>query len=484
MTHEIKIPIQNLSLGIAAARAGQCEEARRYLISVLVHAPENTTAMCWLAFVAPTPEQSVAWLKQALKLEPDNQRLKAGLKWAEQRLVQPPALAPLPKPVVRPAVGQRDRPAKRPALPQKISPKTAQRRKAKGWLGWMIAAFIGGGATGAILNSGLVDLASFRLVQTKLLAQFESFSANRLVQLEPVSSGLTLSGVTVKYLDLPEIGLPSANAVASQPEEPSLQAANLVVEIDEPATSVSNSVSDLPLESRPAPGDALLPAAPAQRLEAVTPDPGEAESLRSAPVVTSPADKSEAVMPAEPVMDSTLVTRPSSPNTRQAEAVMPAESVMDGVRLFVPVAESQLMHQPASADEKWIEVDISTQRVTAWEGNVPVMSFLASTGLPETPTVEGKFNIYWKLNSTLMTGPDYYLPEVPYTMYFYGGYGLHGAYWHSNFGQQMSHGCVNLSLADSKALFEWADPVIPPGQTQVVSSNLNPGTLVIVHTSS
>jgi lipoprotein-anchoring transpeptidase ErfK/SrfK len=240
----------------------------------------------------------------------------------------------------------------------------------------------------------------------------------------------------------------------------------------------------LPLESRPAPGDAPLPAAPAQRLEAVTPDPGETESLRSAPVVTSPADEAEALMPPESVMDSALAVRPSSLSPRPAEIVMPADSVLDGVRLFVPVAESQLVHRPAAADEKWIEVDITTQRVTAWEGNVPVMSFLASTGLPETPTVEGKFNIYWKLKSTLMTGPDYYLPEVPYTMYFYGGYGLHGAYWHSNFGQQMSHGCVNLSLADSKALFEWADPVIPPGQTQVVSSNLNPGTLVIVHTSS
>jgi lipoprotein-anchoring transpeptidase ErfK/SrfK len=66
-------------------------------------------------------------------------------------------------------------------------------------------------------------------------------------------------------------------------------------------------------------------------------------------------------------------------------------------------------------------------------------------------------------------------------MYFYNGYGLHGAYWHNNFGQPMSHGCVNLSNENSKSLFEWADPVIPPGQTQVVSSADNPGTLVLVH---
>jgi lipoprotein-anchoring transpeptidase ErfK/SrfK len=45
----------------------------------------------------------------------------------------------------------------------------------------------------------------------------------------------------------------------------------------------------------------------------------------------------------------------------------------------------------------------------------------------------------------------------------------------------MSHGCVNLSIDHAKELFEWADPVIPPGQTQVLVSRHNPGTLVVVH---
>ncbi|HMQ52727.1 MAG TPA: L,D-transpeptidase family protein [Anaerolineae bacterium] len=475
MSRDIEPPTENLSLGIAAARAGRFENARRYLTAVLAQTPHNTTAMCWMAFVAPAPEQSVAWLKQALALEPDNQHLKAGLKWAEQRLTQTPAPTPLPEPTVRPVVRPRDKLAIQPAAPKKVSSKLTSRRKGKGWLRWMVAAFIAGGATGAILNSRLVDVASFQPLQTKLLAQVEAFSPNRLIQIEPSSSSLTLSGVTVKYLDLPETGRSSATAVASQLGEQPGQAVNFVAEIDQPAALVSNSVSELPRENRPAPGEARLSAVPAQRFEAVTPDPGLTGPRRPASTA-GPTD--------EPVTDSALAARSSSPNPPQAEAVVPADSVLDGVRLFVPVAESQLVHQPASADEKWIEVDIATQRVTAWEGNVPVMSFPVSTGLPETPTVEGKFNIYWKLESTLMTGPDYYLPEVPYTMYFYGGYGLHGAYWHSNFGQQMSHGCVNLSLADSKALFEWADPVIPPGETQVVASSQNPGTLVIVHTSS
>jgi lipoprotein-anchoring transpeptidase ErfK/SrfK len=145
------------------------------------------------------------------------------------------------------------------------------------------------------------------------------------------------------------------------------------------------------------------------------------------------------------------------------------------------VDRALLAHQPAYPGEKWIEVNVTTQQMTAWEGDVPVMSFTVSTGLPNTPTVLGKFNIYWKLKSTLMIGPNYYLPEVPYTMYFYAGYALHGTYWHNNFGQPMSHGCVNLETGNAQKLFEWADPIFPPGQAEVVASADNPGTLVVVH---
>jgi hypothetical protein len=66
-------------------------------------------------------------------------------------------------------------------------------------------------------------------------------------------------------------------------------------------------------------------------------------------------------------------------------------------------------------------------------------------------------------------------------MYFYGGYALHGTYWHNNFGQPMSHGCVNLETGNAQKLFEWAGPVISPGQTQVTATTNNPGTLVVIH---
>jgi len=101
-------------------------------------------------------------------------------------------------------------------------------------------------------------------------------------------------------------------------------------------------------------------------------------------------------------------------------------------------------------------VDLSSQTLYAFDGDTLVNSFLVSTGTYLHPTVTGQFHVYVKLLSTLMTGPGYYLPNVPYTMYFYEGYGIHGTYWHDNFGHPMSHGCVNMRTSEAQWLFDWA----------------------------
>ena len=106
--------------------------------------------------------------------------------------------------------------------------------------------------------------------------------------------------------------------------------------------------------------------------------------------------------------------------------------------------------------ERWIDVNLSTQSVYAYQGNTVVNSFIVSTGTSLHPTVTGRFKIWIKLKSTTMTGPGYSLPNVPYVMYFYKGYGLHGTYWHHNFGTPMSHGCVNLETSDAAWLYNWA----------------------------
>jgi lipoprotein-anchoring transpeptidase ErfK/SrfK len=110
--------------------------------------------------------------------------------------------------------------------------------------------------------------------------------------------------------------------------------------------------------------------------------------------------------------------------------------------------------------ERWIDVNLSTQTLVAYEGDTPVFNTLVSSGLPQWPTVLGQYRTYMKYESQTMNGYllgyDYFLPDVPYVMYFFEDYAIHGTYWHSNFGTPMSHGCVNVSTPDAGWLFDWA----------------------------
>lgn len=136
--------------------------------------------------------------------------------------------------------------------------------------------------------------------------------------------------------------------------------------------------------------------------------------------------------------------------------------------------------------EKWIDIDLSDQTITAKEGDKTVQKYKISSG-KWAPTPKGKFRIYSKLKYSTMSGGDkskntyYYLPNVPYVMFFNGAYGIHGTYWHNNFGVPMSHGCVNMSITDAGRLFDWAHPIVPEGALSVSATSSNPGTKVIVH---
>jgi lipoprotein-anchoring transpeptidase ErfK/SrfK len=111
--------------------------------------------------------------------------------------------------------------------------------------------------------------------------------------------------------------------------------------------------------------------------------------------------------------------------------------------------------------QRWIEIKLSTQRLTAWEGKTPVWAVIISTGKAETPTLTGMYAIQVKYRQTRMQGDDYDIPDVPFTMYYSGGYGIHGAYWHKKFGTPVSHGCVNLAVDQAEKLFNWASVGTP-----------------------
>ncbi|MCL4529033.1 MAG: L,D-transpeptidase family protein [Chloroflexi bacterium] len=169
-----------------------------------------------------------------------------------------------------------------------------------------------------------------------------------------------------------------------------------------------------------------------------------------------PTDAPTATLEASP---SDLATSTVAPTT--ASGGMTLEYVPDtptsAVPTNAPAATEAVPSQPGVASgQRWIDVNLTQQMVYAYQGDTVVNSFLVSTGTWQYPTVTGQYHIYVKLRYTDMAGPGYYLPNVPYTMYFYQGYGLHGTYWHHNFGTPMSHGCVNLSIPDAEWLYNWA----------------------------
>jgi lipoprotein-anchoring transpeptidase ErfK/SrfK len=130
--------------------------------------------------------------------------------------------------------------------------------------------------------------------------------------------------------------------------------------------------------------------------------------------------------------------------------------------LLVPHAHAQDLY----TTEKLITVDLGSQKLTAWEGGRVQHQTKVSTGMRLTPTVKGSFKIWTKIPLSDMRGPSpykniypsgkYHIKNVPHIMYFYQGYGIHGAYWHNNFGRVASHGCVNVPLASAEWLFNWA----------------------------
>lgn len=125
---------------------------------------------------------------------------------------------------------------------------------------------------------------------------------------------------------------------------------------------------------------------------------------------------------------------------------------------------------------KWIEVDLTNQRVRAWEYNRMVYNTIASTGRPAVPTLTGTFRTYLHLRYGSMSGwtPDrgsYSLANVPYIMYYDRGYAIHGTYWHSNFGTPQSAGCVNLPTPAAGWIYNWA-----PVGTTVYIHGRTPGT--------
>jgi len=137
---------------------------------------------------------------------------------------------------------------------------------------------------------------------------------------------------------------------------------------------------------------------------------------------------------------------------------------------------------------RWIEINLLQNTMSVYEDGQLQFATLIATGVEPFYTQPGVFQIYEKKLLETMQGSFeadrsdfYYLQDVPWTMYFDQARALHATYWHTLFGYQQSHGCVNLSPGDANWLFQWADEGDtvwvhdPSGQTPTDEDFYGPG---------
>lgn len=139
----------------------------------------------------------------------------------------------------------------------------------------------------------------------------------------------------------------------------------------------------------------------------------------------------------------------------------------------VALTDSRLPEESGADTCHFIHVDLATQTLRVFHECRLVFATLVSTGREPAWTFPGRFSIqqwfpYLQLTAPSWSTSVYYQEAVPNFMTYIGDLGFHGAYWHDDFGAPVSHGCVNLSPADAKWLYEWAERWM--GATVVIST--------------
>lgn len=142
------------------------------------------------------------------------------------------------------------------------------------------------------------------------------------------------------------------------------------------------------------------------------------------------------------------------------DLLVPAEAVR--------LAEPHKRPGGVGPNDKWVHVDLARQTMVAFEGETPVYATLVSSGKEGHDTPTGMYRLQRKYVTKTMRAYDkveglYHIEDIPYVMYYYGAYALHGAFWHDVFGQVRSHGCTNLAPPDARWLFFWSGPDLPAG---------------------
>jgi lipoprotein-anchoring transpeptidase ErfK/SrfK len=377
-----------------AIREGRPTDARRLLRQAIHEEPQNHVA--WLLLARATPDKKLAgeYVNRAHLLQPESPLVQRALA----------GLEPL-----------------------------GEKRSRKNLFNWRVATALAAlamliGLMAAGLSQGIWDqVLAQQDTNTESIAMAPA--APLPARIEPVSQ--------VVAPGEPAAIQPAATAVSQELQPDSLQ---VEAEAQSSSESVDLAAPEAPDKAAEAPAspDLSIPEAIQNGLETQSSTGREEESL---------ATTAESAAGGENAAEETAVEEPE--DTAVAEAPVEAEES----------APSDL--KPGlTPGERWIDVNLTTQTLVAYEGDTPVLTSLISSGMWQFPTVTGQFRTWLKYDTQDMSGYhlgyNYDLEDVPYVMYFYKDFAIHGAYWHNNFGTPMSHGCVNMNTMDAGWLYEWA----------------------------
>jgi len=383
-----------------ALKNGDKESARDLGEKAALLAPDLEDAWLVLTAADSNPEDALAYAQKALELNPASVRARKGVEWAMAKLKQA-QLSP------EPSLGSQDISTPRTASVYDEAP-AARPEKREAQKKPALAGNKPGSNRNLIIIGGLLGLLVCIAIAIAAWWAFNNLSFSSMLS---TKDNAPAQKVHWAQVDIPKPDVAPLDVSAfAQPTTVTTVLPPVVA--DSPRKLPTNIPTLVPTD---------LPAS----------IPTEAQTASQTPEAT----ETPGVMAME-----ILANTPTSVYVPPTNAPNAAPVVASG----------------GNGGARWIDVNLSTQSVYAYEGDTVVNSFIVSTGTSYTPTVTGRYKIWIKFKSTTMSGPGYYLPDVPYAMYFYKGYGLHGTYWHDNFGTPMSHGCVNLRTSDAEWLYYWA----------------------------
>jgi lipoprotein-anchoring transpeptidase ErfK/SrfK len=475
---------KNLELAQQALKSGDKNTATRLATQAAELAPELEEVWLLMAALA-SPRESVDHLQKALQINPNSERARKGMTWALGRMKQdretetPSAVSKSVEPIIeqQPEETHAAQPAQ-PAQPQitwqispVLQPESNVQEEPEATYQEEIEELETQTAPADIptaknKNAFARSKSSFIPLLVVLLCLVIAWAGWRSVT--PVAAFLS-----DKLLSSPNRGPAWAEVNIAKPD-------NLLAE---PLLPVAPLPTAVPLEATLPPSSGLATLTPTEAaiettLPSLTPLPptevppsSTPEPTNTMPVATAtplptdtalvpvtfvptvqPTNIPEATPTALPT-DSIAPTSTPDLFTQATPTPLPTDTALPGPTLYIPPTP-----RPGTGGGAghWLDVDLTNQMLYAYDGNTLVSSFVVSTGTWEHPTVTGQYRVYVKYKYTDMSGPGYYLPNVPYTMYFYQGYAVHGTYWHNNFGTPMSHGCVNLSIPDSEWVYNFS----------------------------